>query len=84
MARPKGAINKDKPFREALRMAVAEAGDDLKSLRHIAQALITKAASGDVQAASLIADRLDGKATQGVELAGEGGGPVVIKWDDKS
>lgn len=79
MARPKGAQNKDKPFREALRMELAEAGDNHKALRRVARALIAKAAEGDVQAIKEIGDRLDGKPSQAVEHMGEGGGPVQFE-----
>lgn len=77
MARPKGSENKDKPFREALRMEIAEAGDSPKSLRSVARALLEKAATGDVQAIKEVADRLDGKAPQAITDAG--GGPIVVK-----
>lgn len=66
MARPKGAQNKDKPFREALRMEISKAGDNHKRLREIAKALLDKAASGDVSAIKETADRLDGKVPQAV------------------
>jgi hypothetical protein len=56
---------KDKPFRDALRMQIADAGEDHKALRRIALALMEKAACGDVQAIKEIADRLDGKVPQG-------------------
>jgi hypothetical protein len=55
---------RDKPFRDALRMEIAAAGDDLKALRSIARAQIAAAIEGDFQAAQFIADRLDGKPAQ--------------------
>lgn len=64
MARPLGAQNRDKPFRDALRMAIAEAGDDFRPLRRIAEALVAQAMEGDLQAIKEIADRLDGKPAQ--------------------
>ena len=45
-------------------------------LRAIAERLYDKAAEGDVTATKELGDRLDGKALQGVELTGEGGGAV--------
>jgi len=39
-------------------------GDDHKSLRKIAAALLAKAASGDVPAINALADRTDGKVAQ--------------------
>lgn len=50
-----------KPFRDALRMELANAGDDHKALRMIASALIVKASEGDMQAIKELADRIDGK-----------------------
>lgn len=73
--RPPGAQNKDKPFRDALRMeaALAEAGEATPakpgSLRFIARALLERAAA-ETAAAKEVADRLDGKAAQSVEMSG--------------
>lgn len=69
--RPIGSLNKEKPFREALRMELADGGD-MRKLRRIAAALIGKAMDGDVQSAVLIADRLDGKPLQSVEVGKPG------------
>jgi hypothetical protein len=60
---PRGQ-QRDKLFREALRMELAAAGDDLQKLREIARGLIEKAAAGDLQAIKELADRLDGKPAQ--------------------
>ena len=68
--RPIGSLSKDKPFREALRMQLAAAGEDHKALRAIAQELIGKATNGDVAAIKEIADRLDGRPTRSVEVSG--------------
>jgi len=62
--RPLGAINKDKPFVEALRMEINEAGENHKRLRLIARKLLSKAEDGDLQAIQQVADRLDGKPAQ--------------------
>jgi hypothetical protein len=59
--RPPGAENKDKPYREALRMEIAAAGADQKLLREIAQKHLALAKSGDMAAIREVADRLDGK-----------------------
>lgn len=73
--RPKGSENKDKPYRDALRLeaALAENGEDTPakpgSLRYIARQQLIKAGE-DTAAAKEIADRLDGKAAQSVELSG--------------
>jgi hypothetical protein len=73
---------KDKPFRDALRMQLAAAGDNQKALRAIADALIASAMAGDMQAIKEIGDRLDGKPAQAiVGEDGEGNaGPLVVTW----
>lgn len=72
--RPAGSPNKDKPFRDALRMELAAVGDDHKALREIARNLISKAMSpldkDAMSAAKEIGDRLDGKPAQSVEMSG--------------
>ena len=76
MGRPKGAENRDKPWRNALRKAVHELraadGDDnankVKALQLLADRLVTKGLEGDIAAIKEIGDRLDGKAVQGVAL----------------
>jgi hypothetical protein len=42
----------------------AAAGDDHKALRRVARALLNQAYNGNVVAAAMIADRLDGKVPQ--------------------
>jgi hypothetical protein len=79
MARPVGAENKDKPFREALRMELAEMGDNLKGLRKIARAVINSASEGKMDAVREIADRLDGKPVQATEISGKDGGAIKIE-----
>jgi hypothetical protein len=82
MGRPAGSENKDKPFREALRMEIAAAGEDHKALRSVARALLDKGRDGDVPAIKEIADRLDGKVPQAVGTPNENGevGPLVVSW----
>ncbi len=79
--RPLGAQNKDKPFRDALRMetiALAN-GEVIKhprgSLRWNAQALLMQAKT---EAIREIADRLDGKVPQGHGQDEELGGIQLI------
>ncbi len=79
-ANPKG--NNGKPFRVALRMELAAAGDDHKELREIARNLIKLAKLAETAALPAIkevADRTDGKVTQ--PLSGdEDGAPIAITW----
>jgi hypothetical protein len=70
----------DKPFREALRLAVKRSADaDVKGktkLDKIAAALVDEAVKGDVPAIKEIGDRLDGRVPQAV--TGEGGGAIAL------
>lgn len=65
---------RDKPFRDALRLELAALGEDHKALREIARNLITKAMTpadkDSMAAAREIGDRLDGKPAQAVEMSG--------------
>lgn len=69
--RPLGAQNKDKPFRDALRMEakLAENGQESPakpgSLRWVARAMLLRAGE-ETAAAKEVADRLDGKVPQAV------------------
>lgn len=71
MGRPLGSQNKDKPFRDALRIeaALAESGEATPalpgSLRYIARQTLIRA-SEETAAVKEIADRLDGKVPQAV------------------
>jgi hypothetical protein len=69
---------RDKLFREALRMQLAQAGENLKALREIADILIAEAKAGNIQAIKELADRLDGKPVQMLEHA-EGAQPTARK-----
>ena len=64
MGRPIGSANREKPFADALRVALRSGPH---RLRAIADKLIEKALQGDVPAIKEIADRIDGKAVQAVE-----------------
>jgi hypothetical protein len=67
MAAPKGNVNalKNKPFADAINRALAQ--DDGHRLRAIAEALLTKAADGDISAIKEFADRIDGKVVQQIQ-----------------
>ncbi|WP_192733524.1 hypothetical protein [Bradyrhizobium sp. OAE829] len=64
MGRPIGSVNREKPFNDALRIALR--GDPLR-LRRIAEKLAEKAEEGDLAAIRELADRLDGKPVQVVD-----------------
>jgi hypothetical protein len=59
---------KDKPWTEALRLAVFEEGPNgVRKIRAIAQKCAEAAMAGDMQAIREIGDRLDGKPLQSIE-----------------
>lgn len=71
---------KEKPFRDALRLELAAAGEDQKALRTIAKNLINLASKDDPAAMSAIkeiADRMDGKVPQGIENGEDGAFEVI-------
>ena len=68
---------RDKPYREALRMELAAAGEDMIKLREIARTHIEKAAAGDMQAIKELADRLDGRPAQMLEHSGPDSEPIT-------
>src|SRR5215831_10766071 len=70
LSRPPRGQQRDKPYREALRMELAAAGEDLKKLREIAKVHIARCEAGDMQAIKELADRLDGKPAQMLEHSG--------------
>ena len=60
LSRPPRGQQRDKPYREALRMELAAAGDNMKKTAlHIA-----RCEAGDMQAIKDLADRLDGRPAQ--------------------
>lgn len=70
-----GRPPKEKSFANMLRIAINEAivddqGVSKPKLRAVAEMLVTKALEGDMAAIKEVADRLDGKAAQAVELSG--------------
>ena len=64
MGRPIGSLNREKPFNDALRVALKR---DPRRLPRIAEKLAEKAEEGDLAAIREIADRLDGKPTQVID-----------------
>ena len=80
MANPRGQ-QRDKPFRDAIRMeaALAANGEEctapVGSLRNIARALLTRATI-ETAAAREIGDRLDGKPAQAI-VGGDEDDPAV-------
>lgn len=71
----------EKPFRDALLLAVKEAtaDEDKQKLRKLAEKLVEKAIEGDVTAIKEVADRLDGKAAQSMTLSGDEEAPLVSR-----
>ena len=75
--RPPRGQQRDKPYREALRMELAAAGEDMKKLREIARVHIARCEGGDMQAIKELADRLDGRPAQILEHSGPDSEPIT-------
>jgi len=77
----KGNTNSSKNNRlwaDTLKRALLQA--DGNKIRAIAEALIEKAASGDVSAIKELGDRVDGKSTQQIDQTTEHSGEVTYTW----
>jgi hypothetical protein len=68
LSRPPRGQQRDKPYREALRMELAAAGENMMALREIAKVHIAKCKEGDMQAIKELANRLDGRPAQILDL----------------
>src|SRR5215467_8600114 len=77
LSRPPRGQQRDKPYREALRMGLAAAGEDMKKLREIAKVHIARCEAGDMQVIKELADRLDGKPAQMLEHSGPDSEPIT-------
>lgn len=78
---PEGNTNSSKDnrlWRNTIMRAIAQG--DAERLRRIAEALLDKAADGDMAAIKELGDRLDGKATQQMQVTGADDGPLTITW----
>ena len=68
-----------KEFRDALRYEIAAIGRELdgdeaallKGMRAIAKPMAAAARNGELSAVNAVADRIDGKAPQSIDLSGE-------------
>lgn len=69
--------HKGRMWHDALRKAIAQ--DDGLRLRKAAETLLDKAADGEGWAIREIADRLDGKPFQSVELVGDPNNPLQVE-----
>ena len=81
-----GGAKPDKLMRDALilalhRKAAAANGYPTQELALVVDALVDKAKTGDVAAIREIFDRVEGKAPQALQVTGEGGGALVIRWE---
>jgi hypothetical protein len=65
MGRPIGAVNRQKPFTDMLRVALLSGGG--RRLRVITDKLAAMAEAGDLSAIKEVGDRLDGKPSQVIE-----------------
>jgi hypothetical protein len=69
VSRPPRGQQRDKPYREALRMELAAAGENMMALREIAKVHIAKCMEGDIRAIKELGDRLDGRPAQSLDLS---------------
>lgn len=76
-----GGRPKEKPWRDAIRKALARAedvGDEKRKLANLAWKLLENAANGDLSALKELGDRLDGKVPQ--TIAGDDDlDPVTVR-----
>lgn len=84
MASKGGQLGNNNPARgklwnDALRKAITQ--EDGKRLRRAAEQLLDKAAEGEAWAIKELADRLDGKAFQQIELSGDPENPLSVKGE---
>lgn len=70
-----------KRFRNALERALAREGkgDMDVGLNKLADTLVREAKKGEAWAMKEVADRIDGRVPQAVEMTGEGGGEIVVR-----
>jgi len=75
---------KGRPLTDALRRMLARAGDgDLSvGMNKVAMIAVDAALAGEQWAIKEVWDRIEGKAIQGVELAGVDGGPIVSRVEN--
>jgi Family of unknown function (DUF5681) len=80
--RPPGT--RDKPFREELRRALY--ANDKRELMAIVKKVITAAKGGDMTAAQIIFDRIDGKVPQAVVTDDDRDLPMVlvVRWGNEA
>jgi hypothetical protein len=57
-------------------MELAAAGENMKKLREIAKVHIARCEAGDMQAIKELADRLDGRPAQILDLSGPDSNPI--------
>lgn len=85
MAAPEGNTNRATQYRikrtleAVLERRTAARADGIDALEKACEAMLDKAEGGDVSAFKEIADRLDGKPSQSLELAGDPDKPLITK-----
>jgi hypothetical protein len=72
--------SKNRPWREALKRALARKhGDVTSGLISIAQQVVTAANQGEKWAIEEIGNRVEGRAVQTIESSGPEGGPIQVE-----
>ena len=80
--KPGGGKGQDKIWSDAVRRAVHRLqldGKKTKRLDMLADKLVSEGINGNISALKEIGDRLDGKASQAMELGGVDGEPLIIE-----
>lgn len=78
---PKGTPKRKEQFAPIIRRVLrSRAGpDDPTEAEAVVHAMIAAAKAGDMVAAKFLVERMDGLLARPVEIAGEGGGRVVVE-----
>jgi len=84
----KNAAKKRLPWSQALKRALtklaAEEGEDKPNYRRgldrVARQVVKQASDGNKEAWQEIANRVEGKPSQAVEVSGPEGGPIDMSW----
>lgn len=83
---PKGNKNaSSKPFHEAIQRALKKRSrvDQAEALLKVANELIDKAESGDMDAIKVLADRVDGRPAQSINVGGQPDNPIQTEHEHR-
>jgi phage I-like protein len=75
----RNAKRENRMFSDSLRKSIAQANNSPDKLRKITDKLVKDAGDGNLMAIKEVADRLDGKAHQSVEVSGDAEKPLITR-----